>query len=82
MVLEQFEPHLSECSIGHPISFFISIFFRVKLHLSTDKFFPYFDSDFFSRCRLSYWRYFVCVGQLRVDDSEKRSEVNVLFPLN
>lgn len=44
--------------------------------------FPYFDSDFFSRCRLSYWRYFDCVGQLRVDDSEKRSEVNVLFPLN
>lgn len=38
MVLEQFEPHLSECSIGHPISFFISIFFRVKSHLSTDKF--------------------------------------------
>lgn len=82
MVLEQFEPHLSECSIGHPISFFISIFFRVKLHLSTDKFSHILTRIFFSRCRLSYWRYFDCIGQLRVDDSEKRSQVNVLFPLN
>lgn len=82
MVLEQFEPHLSECSIGHPISFFISIFFSGKITPFYRQVFPYFDSDFFSRSRLSYWRYFVCVGQLRVDDSEKRSEVNVLFPLN
>lgn len=47
MVLEQFEPHLSECSIGHLISFFISIFFSGKITPFYRQVFPYFDSDFF-----------------------------------